>query len=57
MSATFGFFGALLIGLSQQFGIGAGWDGVMLFKTKRWKWCNAIGWILLCLSYPLMYLN
>lgn len=55
MSYSFGFFGSILVGLSQQYGLGAAWDGVMVFKNKKWRFANALGWIMLCLSFPLNY--
>ncbi len=55
MSYIFGFFGSILVGLSQQYGLGAAWGGVMVFKSNQWRLCNALGWVMLGLSFPLNY--
>ena len=64
------FLGALLLGVSTQFGISLGgtskppdevtWiEGLetkLAFKNHVWRFCNAMGWILLSLGFLLQVL-
>ncbi|MCX7084137.1 MAG: hypothetical protein NTY69_01210 [Methylococcales bacterium] len=45
------FIGALLLGLSTQFGVNFGWSGQLNWKINVWKYTNALGWFLLSLGF------
>ena len=47
-----GFIGTVLLGLSTQFGLGAGWGGKLIWEKKHyWRLINALGWFLLALGF------
>ena len=43
-------FASLLLGLSAQFGITAGWGGLLVFKSRAWRLLNGVGWLCLLLG-------
>jgi hypothetical protein len=45
------FIGACCVGLSQQFGFGSGWGGVITFKSNWWRYLNGVGWIFLVVGF------
>lgn len=45
------FVGATLLGISSQFGLAAGWGGLIVWKKLPWKWANILGWILLAVGF------
>ena len=47
------FVGAVLLGLSSQFGIiGGGWfNGSIHLKNRIWKCFNILGWLLLAIGF------
>jgi len=49
------FFGAVILGVSSQFGSAAGWGGALVWKGARWRWFNVIGWLLLALGFIIQF--
>jgi len=45
------FVGTVLLGLTTQLGVAAGWGGQLNWLTKFWKKINIIGWILLACGF------
>jgi hypothetical protein len=43
--------GAVLLGLSTQFGLGAGFGGKIVWKNSLWKSLNILGWLLLLIGF------
>lgn len=48
-----GFLGTCVIGFTQQFGYGVGWNGPISFKNRVWRALNIFGWIMLALGFAL----
>lgn len=45
------FAGAVLLGISTQFGLETGFGGPIVWKTPWWRAINATGWVLLILGF------
>jgi hypothetical protein len=51
LSSLMQFIGACCVGISQQFGFGGGWGGVIIFKSNCWRSLNGIGWLFLVIGF------
>lgn len=49
------FIGAVLLGLSMQFGVAAGWFGPIVSKNWIWKLTNFLGWGLLAFGFLIQF--
>jgi hypothetical protein len=45
------FIGAVLLGLSSQFGLAVGFGGPIVWKKTWWRAANMLGWCLLALGF------
>jgi len=49
------FVGAVLLGVSSQFGSAAGWGGKLVWKGTLWHVLNGIGWFLLAFGFIIQF--
>jgi hypothetical protein len=49
------FIGAVLLGLSTQLGVAAGWFDPIVSKNWVWKFTNFLGWVLLAIGFLIQF--
>jgi hypothetical protein len=51
------FVGAVLLGVSSQFGLAAGFGGPIVWKKTYWGWINVVGWSLLAIGFLIQFIT